>query len=678
MGEPTDRMNDSRNRAAEPTRTGQSGVEETDHLWIPMPDGVRLAARLWLPADARQTPVPALLEYIPYRKADMVRARDERNHPYFAAHGYACLRVDVRGSGDSDGVMADMYADHELSDARHVIEWIAAQPWCSGAVGMFGTSWGGTAALQANIDPPSALKAVIAVCATHDRYEDDIHHMGGCLLTDTFEWGATLPAILAAPPTPNVGPDWRSIWEDRLARLTFPLENWLREEARGKYWRHGSVKYQTSRLGRPILAVGGWSDRYCNSVMSLVSARPDLVWGVIGPWGHHYPDHGHPGPAIGFQKLALDWWDHWLKDMPKCSDWPRLRTWLREYDPPSDAIDLRRGSWIESDAWKKHTRSLSMGLGSDALAATSGDATWTIPDDLNIGSAAGDTGYFGRYGGLPLDQQADDRRCLGFETGPFDKETVVFGAPLIRLNLQSSGMHAQLVIRLCDVAPNGSVGLITRTVRNLALDENLDAPDAADPIGGALVVGFPAVAYRLRRGHRLRVSLSGSYWPLIWPAPGSAHLEMKSGTLELPVFEGPPTALCHPLPMEADHPARASFVTLAAPRVTRHSNGQSDGRRIEGWHQPYSAVHYRDTGTTFGFETQATYTIQPPDPYTARADLTHRTVYDRPDGKAEIESSLSATADARSYRVDAALTARWDGGEIASRRWSIAVPRKLG
>ena len=204
-----------------------------------MPDGVRLAARLWIPRGAQDAPVPAIFEYIPYRKSDMVRARDERNHPFFAAHGYACMRVDMRGSGDSEGYMPDMYAENELSDARAVIDWLAAQPWCDGRVGMFGTSWGGTAGLQASVDVPEALAAVIAVCATHDRYEDDIHHKGGCLLTDTFEWGATLPAILALPPTRNVGDDWRERWEARLRSLAFPLEDWVREEARGDYLEAG-------------------------------------------------------------------------------------------------------------------------------------------------------------------------------------------------------------------------------------------------------------------------------------------------------------------------------------------------------------------------------------------------------------------------------------------------------
>ncbi|MEM1303009.1 MAG: CocE/NonD family hydrolase, partial [Pseudomonadota bacterium] len=332
------------NEHAEP----RPDIRSIEHVWIPMPDGVRLAARVWMPAQIPAEGVPGIFEYIPYRKADLVRARDERNHPWLAQNGYVSLRVDMRGSGDSEGHMADMYTDDELSDARHVIDWIARQRWCNGRVGMFGTSWGGTASLQASVDAPRALKAAIAVCATHDRYEDDIHHMGGCLLTDTFEWGATLPAILALPPTSAVGEDWMDRWKERLAALPFPVENWVREEARGTYWRHGSVGAQANKFGCPILAVGGWSDRYSNSVMTLVDASPDKVWGIVGPWGHHYPDKGHPGPAMGFQHVALEWWDHWLKnEVIEPPEWPRLRVWLREFDPPKDALENRNGSWVQ-------------------------------------------------------------------------------------------------------------------------------------------------------------------------------------------------------------------------------------------------------------------------------------------------------------------------------------------
>ena len=366
-----------------------------------MSDGVRLAARIWLPEGAG--PVPAILEYIPYRKRDMVRARDERNHPYFAAHGYACLRVDIRGSGDSEGVMQDMYSPAELDDARQLIAWIARQEWCNGRVGMFGTSWGGTASLQAAVDAPEPLKAVIANCATIDRYEDDIHWMGGCVLTDTLEWGATLPAILAAPPDSSTVRDgWFELWQHRLQNLEFPHENWLRETRRDPYWRRGSVRFEADKLSCPILAIGGWSDRYSNSVMPLVEARPDICRGIVGPWGHHYPDHGEPGPAIGFQALALEWWDCWMKtETPEMPDWPAMRLWRREFDSPQDRLPERKGSWIEIDEQKKTTE-MSLYLGNRRLldhpAVESTELC--VPDDLRHGQCSGDTGYFGRSGGF--------------------------------------------------------------------------------------------------------------------------------------------------------------------------------------------------------------------------------------------------------------------------------------
>lgn len=655
-------------------------VTTTEHLWIEMPDGVRLAARLWLPESAGTAPVPAIFEYIPYRKADMVRARDERNHPYFAAHGYACLRIDMRGSGDSEGHMPDMYADHELSDARHVIEWIAAQSWCDGSVGMFGTSWGGTASLQANLDAPGPLKAIIAVCATHDRYEDDIHHKGGCLLTDTFEWGATLPAILGAPPTPNVGPDWKERWRERLDALSFPVEAWVREEARGDYWRHGSVIHQAHRLSRPTLAVGGWSDRYSNSVMSLVSARPDLVWGVIGPWGHHYPDHGHPGPGIGFQQLALDWWDRWLKPGTPSPDWPRLRVWLREYDPPANALDTRNGAWIETGPPETETVARVFHLADGGLSETAPPpgGAWPIPFDLRVGRAAGDTGYFGRYGGLPLDQQADDALSLTFETGPLEDDVVLYGVAFARLHIRSEARLGQVSLRLNDVAPDGTSGRVGLCVRNLALNDRLDAPDAADPrTDHPLDIPFHSKAYRFRKGHRIRLSVASSYWPILWPSPERGDLTLRGGTLTLPVFRGAPRPLAHPLPPVLDLPEVKTHRTLCNPSLRRFQEDVQD-RMVTGWDQPFAETLCTETGTAFGFQTRAEHSIVPGDPTSARSEVHHHARYSRPDGIADITGTLTATCDRSSFFLDGTLTADWEGERIAHRSWSVSITRRYG
>ncbi|MEM9148020.1 MAG: CocE/NonD family hydrolase [Pseudomonadota bacterium] len=646
-------------------------VTVTDHLWIEMPDGVRLAGRLWLPRGAG--PVPGILEYIPYRKADMVRARDERTHPVFAAHGYACLRVDMRGSGDSEGHMPDMYAEAELADARHVIEWMARQPWCTGRIGMFGTSWGGTASLQSSVEAPVALKAVIAVCATHDRYTDDIHHMGGCALTDSVEWGATLPAILAAPPTPNAGPGWQEMWRNRLDALTFPLERWLREDGRGAYWRHGSVIHEADRLSVPILAVGGWSDRYSNSVMALVAARPDLVWGVIGPWGHHYPDQGHPGPAMGFQALALDWWDRWLGDhAPTPSDWPRLRVWVREHEPPEDVIEQRAGQWIQTGPSGDEVRPCLWHLSEDGLAEAAAGGPWTVPLDLAIGRSSGDTGYFGRYGGLPADQAEDDARSLSFETPPLGQDLIVYGDVSVALHIDCREPGGQIALRLCDVAPDGTAMRITYAVRNLALDEALEETSALPR--GDVRVPLHTTAYRVRAGHRLRLALSASLWPLVWPAAKACPVLITGGALTLPVLPKEPQPLAVPLPSPDVPPAKTTYTLRTAPQIERLV-GDDAQRLVSGWHQPDRAVAFSETRTVFSFETRAEHQLVRADPGSAQAAINHRLTFDRPDGRAEVRSEVTVRTENAAFVVDGALEVDWQGATIHRRAWSSKIRR---
>ena len=636
-----------------------------------MPDGVRLAARIWLPQPA--VPRPAILEIIPYRKRDMVRARDERNHPVFAAAGYACLRVDMRGSGDSEGVMPDMYAPDELADTRHVIDWIAAQPWCNGRVGMFGTSWGGTASLQAAVDAPGPLKAVIANCATWDRFEDDIHWMGGCLLTDSVEWGATLPAILAAPPdSATTGEPWRDIWRYRLANLPFPLNTWVAEHRRGAYWRRGSVRFQAERINRPILAIGGWSDRYSNSVTPLVAARPDLCWGVVGPWGHHYPGFGEPGPSLAFQAMALAWWDHWLRaDDPGPPDWPRLRLWRREFDPPKDRLSIRAGGWFETDT-PEPTETSTLHLTADhglVPHSAGGSADLAIPFDPLHGVQSGDTGYFGRTGGLPLDQAPDDARTLAFETGPLDEDLVLGGAATLALTVSRKRRQAQIAARLCDVAPDGRSNLITRTVLNLALDETLDN-DRAFAAGEPQPVSlhFPTTAYRVRRGHRLRLALAGSYWPLVFPPREDPGLIMQTenAALTLPAFAAAQCdeGLDWPLPGPiAPSPA---VEALEQPELERDAPTLEDGWWTMGWRQPRTSVALTEIDTVFRYETSAEYRISAAPPISARCRITHVMTIERPDGVAEIRSEAEVLSTGAGPKAKGRLTALFNGDIIAS------------
>ncbi|MEM8790963.1 MAG: CocE/NonD family hydrolase [Pseudomonadota bacterium] len=650
-----------------------------EHVWIPMSDGVRLSARIWLPSRADAAAVPAVFEYIPYRKSDLTRARDERNHPYFAKHGYASLRVDMRGSGDSEGHMPDMYSDAELSDAREVITWIAAQPWCNGSVGMFGTSWGGTASLQAAVDAPPALKAIIAVCATHDRYHDDIHHMGGLLLTDSIEWGATLPAILAAPPSPN-DDDWYTRWLDRLAHITFPLEAWIREEARTPYWKHGSVVDQADRLSCPALMVGGWSDRYSNSVMTLASLNPEMVWGIVGPWGHHYPDAAHPGPGIGFQQEATEWWDHWLQNAPPPAPWPKLRLWQRSFDEPGDALDVRTGEWIELSEGAANTTIKTLFPSNLGLmqAPISKPETATVPYNLTVGHSAGDTGYFGRYGGLPLDQGVDDEAALVFDSDPLNDAITLIGATEVVLVISSDQPLGQIVLRLNDVASDGRVARVGLAAANLAVSADDETAEPMTPgVARRITLRFPTTVYRFQPGHRIRLALSASYWPWIWPSPTPTRLSLalEECALRLPVTYEDPPGLGKPFALP--EPQSQHHEWLATPKLQRHASVKN-GCRKTSWHQPKLQIRFPELDVTLGIETTFKQALDVADPLTASAEVTHRMRIDRPDGTASIRCHVSVTTDRCAFQLNGDLSVTWNADQIHQQSWIKNVPRKIG
>lgn len=648
------------------------------HVAIPMKDGVTLSARLWLPAQGHGE-FPAIFEFIPYRKSDMVHERDARNHRYFAECGYACVRVDMRGSGDSEGIMRDMYEPDELADATRVIEWVAEQPWCDGRVGMMGTSWGGTASLQAAWSAPEALKAVIAVCATHDRFENDIHYSGGCMLTDTIEWGATLPAILAAPPSTDLPEiDWRNIWRNRLENLDFPLSNWLDHSRRDAYWEYGSVAVANGQPKCPVLAVGGWMDRYSTSVMALAQQAPDKVWGIVGPWGHHYPDFGEPGPVFGFREEAVKWWDHWLRGNENgVPEAPRLRLWRREYQRPANRNAIAAGQWIATEsASPAHVSRLVLGMGanSEANASATGSRGFVeAPRDPLVGLAVGDTGYFGRVGGQPDDQTAADARSLCFETGPYEADVTLFGQPGILANVWNVGNTGQLAARLIDVAPDGPPVLIAWAVKNLGLDEENARPVTAEPKEGrAVEIAFPNVCYKVAKGHKLRVALSAMLWPVVWPSTRSSPVLIDSNGISLvvgalgsdEVLTCPGLAASRPAAPCATHPIVTAELTRTEPSVA------SNGTIMTGWHQPYQSFVIDETGLEFGYETRADHRIDMVEARSPVSTVSHRFSLSKGRWTAEIVSQASLEVCEGVALAKGYVSVHENGAEILHRTWS--------
>ncbi len=141
-----------------------------------------------------------ILDYLSYRKSDGTSARDAMMYPCLAGHGYACVRMDTRGTAEADGILLDEYLEQEKNDALETIAWIAAQPWCDGGVGMCDISWNGFNTLQVAARRPPALKAIITMCSTDDRYADDVHYAGG-IGYDALPRASIMLNINAARPT---------------------------------------------------------------------------------------------------------------------------------------------------------------------------------------------------------------------------------------------------------------------------------------------------------------------------------------------------------------------------------------------------------------------------------------------------------------------------------------------
>jgi len=665
-------------------------VREIENCWIPLSDGSRLASRIWLPEDAMQSRVPAILEYLPYRKRDFTRGRDEPMHHYFAGQGYAAIRVDIRGSGDSDGLLLDEYLTQELDDAVEVIRWIASQPWCTGVVGMMGKSWGGFNALQVAARRPPALKAIITVCSTDDRYADDAHYMGGCLLNENLIWGSVLMAFASYPPDPElVGERWREMWVNRLQQAVLFPQVWLDHQRRDSYWKHGSVCEDFSRIQCPVYAIGGWADAYSNAISRLLAGLSSPRKGLVGPWAHLYPHDGLPGPPIGFLQEALRWWDQWLKGIRTgILDEPMYRVWMQESVPPRSFYDLRPGRWVAETSWPSpRITTKRLVLNPEGLGAEPESETQLILRPLQtIGLSAGDWCSFGVAGDLPTDQKDDDVKSLVFDSLPLGERLEILGAPIVTLEIAVDRPLAFVAVRLNDVAQDGSSTRVTYGLLNLPHRVSHEHPERLEPGRRYHVrVRLNDIAHAFLAGHRIRVALSTSYWPVAWPSPESVTLTVVTGVsvLELPVRSpDPQDRLLSPLgepervPLKPNElrpmPAQRTITRDPATNETVYTVSDEGG---ESHQAPLALVDA--INLEVGHRILKRFRIGEADPLSARAEVVQMTQFKRGSWSIRIETDVCLSASAEVFQIQANLHAYEGDTCLFSKKWNREVPRDL-
>ncbi|MEM7441060.1 MAG: CocE/NonD family hydrolase [Pseudomonadota bacterium] len=639
---------------------------------IPLTDGTRLSARVWRPDST--TPLPAILEYLPYRKSDGTALRDYPMHQHYAENGYVAVRVDRRGCGDSEGFFDDEYSEEELRDGEEIIAWIAAQDWCDGKVGIQGISWGGFNGLQLAARAPAALKAVISIGSTVDRYADDIHYKGGIQLGENLGWAATVLSWFSMPPDPQiVGETWRETWMERLHATPFLAERWTAHTDRDAYWQHGSVCEDYAAITSPVLAMGGLHDGYRNTMAHLVGNLSAPVQGIAGPWNHKYPHITTIAPGIDFLNLAVRWWDRWLKVRDNHADQdPAYRAYVMDSITPVDILTERPGRWVSMT--KAPTRGGAIPFGDGLIGATAAFAI-TLPSDLSCGRDCGEYFPFGFGGGeLPGEQSHDDARSACFDAQPVSESTDIVGAPEVGLTLQSDGQKGQVVVRLCDVAPGGTSSLITLGLLNLRHRGGFDK--AVDLVPGEsfeVSVTLDQCAYRLPAGHHLRVSLSTSYWPYCWPEGQEFSLTVTSGFLALPkadIAEDP--GFDPPIPVEERPQTVLQEGAATKDYVVDPDTGQitttiygDQGRILDGLND---LITHSDRTEV--------WTIRPDDPTSAHVIITWNRTLAR-DGEFEVKTTAVAEmwGHAETFEIRTQLTA-WDGEEqVFDREDHANVPR---
>jgi hypothetical protein len=638
-----------------------------------MEDGTRLAARLFLPDEL---PAPVVVVALPYRMDDLTSSYAGEYERLCEEGGFAVCRLDLRGTGSSEGIALDEYHPQEQADICKVIVWLAGQDWCTGKVGMYGASWGGFNSLQVAMERPPALHAIVSIYASDDRYTDNVHYMGGILKAlDLVDWVIYMAASNVLPPVPAVyGDGWRDEWRSRIEGTEPWLLRWLEEQDDGPYWRHGSLRPGYERIACPTMIVAGWADGYTNIALRAYEAMSGPRRVIIGPWSHTSTATSIPGPHIDLVPELIRWFSRWLRDERNGIDEePPIAVFMRRSTRPAPDLSEMRGEWRSEPRWpaeRLRTQvwrpdgddvdriSVHGDVGTAAWISCAGKPPWTLPDD----------------------QREDDARSLTYDWPPLEEELEILSHPMVRLTVTSPHPVAFLSARLCDVFPDGTSALVSRGVLNLTHRGGHIAPEPLEPgVPTDVELELEATSWIFEKGHRVRLALAGSDWPNTWPPPQAGPLEVARASvgLELPVLDGPPVA---PRPRFQAPPATApGQPDESQPPVVRRIERDVVGRQtrvVTSYGSSYEGPH--DARILERYDGLVGVSASHP----GRAWASARATYDIewPEATVSTEAHLRFRSTGSTYHVVVEVVASEDAPDgigHVERRFERTIPRRL-
>ena len=650
-------------------------------------DGVRLAVDLYLPDgtvdDASSTALATLIEALPYRKDDVTSSYASTYERYVAA-GFAVVRVDLRGTGSSAGVADDEYPEVERTDLRSVVRWIAAQPWSSGRVGLFGTSYSGFNALQmaAEIERLAIpeLGAVVAAYATDDRYTDDVHYCGGVLRAlDLIDYPLYMVAMNALPPTPSVvGDAWRDEWRRRLDDTPAWLIEWLDHPTDGPTWRRGSIRTGPDgagydRIGCPVMLIVGWADGYRNNSFRVIEQyeRNGVPWRMLaGPWVHKSPERARPGPNVDDDVEIIAFFDEHLRDGAR-RETAAAQVYVREPVVPRPDLAFHPGRWVDVDRWP---------MPGARRATFASDRAGVERLDVvgDVGTAAWNSCGGGLPWGQPLDQRLDNARSLCWDWS-IDEPADWLGNARVRLRVSTDRPYGHVGVKVCDVAPDGTSTLITRGMLDLAHIGCWPA-DADGEVGRAptppvpgewydVTIDLEATAWRLTPGRTLRVAVAGTDWPNCWPPPGRLTLSVdaESVVLDVPVVDGLADSVHEFVPGSGPSDDEADGVVWRF----EHDVIGGETRAVTRYGGTYDGVG----GAVVTDDYRGEVGVSTDDPSRAWARGTSTFEIAWPEATVRTEARLNVESDERTIRATIELVASADGTVVTERTWRTTVDR---
>jgi hypothetical protein len=660
----------------------RSATHEIDleTAWITMPDGTRLSADLYRSrggsTDAR---VPVLLEYLPYRKHE-ARSRNYPLYSYFVERGYVVAAVDIRGTGNSEGRLIPYeYSEIEQQDGEAVIDWLSKQPWSNGNVGMFGISWGGFNSIQMAARNVPALKAIIAIDATEDLFQDDVHYMDGIMHLDSWEMSMDLDN--ARPGAPGY------IIDDDNFRNRFDTEPWMltykTRQRDGAFWDRASVRDRYDDIRIPTLHIGGWYDGYRDSVPRMLEhVKNAPVKAIMGAWHHTWPNEPYPGPGMEWRHEAVRWFDQFLKGQDTgILDEPRFAVFVRNWHPPGPHLEDAPGQWRYEDGWpiariRHHT--LYPQPNHTLAAEPPAAAIHRLRYLPSVGFEAG--GPVMWWGDVAHDQRGTDAFSLVYDSGPLEDDLEILGFPHALLTVAADATRANWIARLSDVAPDGTVTQVAGAAMNGNHRESAREPKAIVPGEPfELDVEMHFTSWVFPKSHRIRLAVNNAMWPMLWPTPEpmTTELRLAGSRLLLPFvpFEVRPVPAYQP---PAQDPVYAGVESLDAGTTSGYGEISSVDRNPATGAVVAKATNRSGTrypwGTERSFET-IRYEIKDSAPADAQVLGTHRLEVELPGRKLVWDAELTFNSDRDNFHYRYRRRLSENGETLREKTWTRTIPR---